>query len=97
MVVGPWTVDGDGVAPLPGLVVEVVDRVPGAGGEEVVADIAYGPFHTPLLVAPGDGDGLWQEVVVSGEVEEHGVEADGIAMPLQHDALQVVVLMCRCS
>ena len=28
---------------------------------------------------------------MSGEVEEQGVEADGIAVPLQHDALQIVV------
>ena len=28
---------------------------------------------------------------MTGEVEEPGVEADGIAMALQHDALQVVV------
>ena len=38
-----------------------------------------------------DRDGLCQETIVAGEVEELWIEADCVAAALQHDALQVVV------
>ena len=82
---------GDALAPGLGLGVEIVDIAPPAGGEEAGPDIANRPLHAPLLVAARDRDGLGQEVVVAGEVEDPGIEPDGAAAALQHDALQVVV------
>ena len=34
---------------------------------------------------------MWLETVMSGEIEQGGMKADGIAPPLEHGALQVVV------
>jgi hypothetical protein len=42
-------------------------------------------------VAARDRAGLWGEVIMAGELEEPGVEADVIADALEDDALQVVV------
>ena len=47
-VLGPGAATGDALAPGLGLGVEIVDIAPPAGGEEAVADIAYGPFDAPL-------------------------------------------------
>ena len=90
-VVRPRAVGGDAVAPVLGLGVQVVDVAPGACGEEVVANIADGAFHAPLLVAAGDRDRPGQEQVVAGEGEELRVEPDGVAVALRHDALEIVV------
>ncbi len=90
-VVRPGAVGGDALAPLPGLGVEIVEVTPGAGGEEAVAHIAYGALDAPFFVASGDRDRLRQEAVGACEVEKPGIEADGVAAPLQHDALQIVV------
>ena len=76
-VFGPGAVGGDAVAPGQGLGVEIVDIAPPAGGEEAGPDIANRPLHAPLLVAARDRDGLGQEVVVAGEVEDPGIEPDG--------------------
>ena len=67
-VLGPGAVGGDAVAPGPGLGVEIVEIAPPAGGEEAVADIAYGPFDAPLLVTARDRDGLGEESVMASEV-----------------------------
>jgi hypothetical protein len=35
-------------------------------------------------------------MIVRGECEQRRVEANGITLPLQHGALEIVVLMFRC-
>ena len=48
--------------------------------EEAIAQEADLTLHTSLLVAPGHGTGARQEVVVAGELEEPGMELDGLAL-----------------
>ncbi len=90
-------VGGDGPAtlhpvdPRVELGVEVVDGVERACGKEGFAKIAYAPLHAPLFVATRHGAGLRREVVVTGEVEDPGVESNEVPLTLEHRALQVVV------
>ena len=79
------------VAPSLGLGIEVVEIDERAGGKEAVADITDGALDSALLIAARDGDGARLEAVVSGELEQRGVKADGIALALEHDALEIVV------
>ena len=60
-------------------------------GEERPADVLDRPLDPPLLVAAGDGDRPRLEAVVGGELEQRRMEADGVAAPLEHRALEVVV------
>ena len=63
----------------------------GPGGEEIVANVAYGAFDPTLLVAARHGHRTRFVAVVRGERQQHGVEADRVAAALQHGALEVVV------
>jgi hypothetical protein len=56
-----------------------------------VAQVLDLPLDAAFFIAAGDGAGLWGEVVVAGELEQAGVEADVIADALEDDALQIVV------
>jgi len=53
-----------------------------------VSDFA---LDSSLLVAPRDGDRFRCEVVVTSQLKDTGVEADQIALALEHDTFQVVV------
>jgi hypothetical protein len=86
---GPF--GGSGEAPLASLSVEIIEVVPGAGGEEIFACVANRSFDSSLLIPPCDGHRTRQEAVVRGELEERRVETDRVAPPLQHRALQIVV------
>ena len=79
------------MAPRLGLGVEVVQVGEGAGGEEAVADVANGAFDAAFLVAPRDRHGPGLVAVVPGEAEQGGMEADRVAAPLEHGALEIVV------
>jgi hypothetical protein len=73
------------------LSVEVVDGGEAARGEERVAEVLDRPLDAAFLIAAGDGARLRGEVVVAGELEQAGVEADVLAEALEDDAFQVVV------
>jgi hypothetical protein len=79
------------LAPGERLRVEVVEVLPLPGWEEGGADVADGALDAGLLVSPVGGDGARLVAVVPGEVEEDGVEADGVALALEDGALEVVV------
>ena len=76
--------------PSPGLGVEVIHIGEGAGGKEVLADVANRSLHAPLLVAARHGHGTRLKAVVAGKGQILGVEANGVAYTLQHGALEVV-------
>jgi hypothetical protein len=48
-------------------------------------------LDAPFLVSAGHGAGLGGVVVVAGQLEHAGVEADVIPEAFEHDTLQVVV------
>ena len=62
-----------------------------AGCEEGQADILDGTFAAAFFIAAGNRDGTRLEAVVPGEAQQAGMEADRIATPFQHRALEIVV------
>ena len=94
-VLGTGTLGGTGGAPLVGLVVEVVEVVEASSVEEAPANEPDEPFYAALLIASRRCDGARLEAVVGGELQQRGMEPDGVATAFEHDALHVVVVMCR--
>ena len=94
-VLGTGALGGAGGTPLVDLVVEVVEVAESPGAEEAFAKEPDEPFHPTLLIAPRRRDGARLEAVVGGELEQRGMEPDGVAATFEHDALHVVVVMCR--
>ena len=68
-VLGTGALGGTGLAPLVGLVIEVVEVVESPGAEEALAGKADEPLHPALLVASRGRDGTRLEAVMSGELE----------------------------
>ena len=90
-ILRPAPVRGRAIAPAARLRVQVVQVGVRAGGEEVVANVAYGAFHPALLITARHRDRPRLVAVVTCERQQRGVEADRVAAALQHGALQVVV------
>src|SRR5579864_6112368 len=78
-------------APSLGLNIEVVEIGESAGREEVVAHIADGALDAALLVAARHRHRTRLITIMSGECDQSGMKADGIAVALQHCALEIVV------
>ena len=91
LLIGTAPIGSQAVAPSLSLGIEVVEIDERAGGKEAVADITDGALDPALLIAARDGHGSGLEPIVSGELEEGGVKADGVSLALQHDALEIVV------
>ena len=79
------------LAPAPELGVEVGDIAEAARGKEAVPEEAQLALDPSLLVAPADGTGAGEEVVVAGELEQARMEFDGAPLAGEHRALEVVV------
>ena len=95
-VLGTGALGGTGLAPLVGLVIEVVEVVESPGAEEeALAGKSDMALHPALLISTRGRDGARLEAVVSGELKQRGVEADGVGAAFEHDATHVVELMCR--
>ena len=90
-VFGTGALGGAGVAPLIGLVIEVVEVAEAPRLEKASANKADEPLHPTLLISSRRCDRAWLEAVVSGEFEQRGMEPDGIATAFEHDALHIVV------
>lgn len=88
---GAPSVGGDTLAPGVSLGIEIVEVAEAAGGKEVVADIANGPLDAALLIAPGNGHWTGIITMMGGKGEQRGVEADRLAMTLEHGAFEIVV------
>jgi hypothetical protein len=63
------------------------------GSEERGACVLDGSLDAPLFASPRRRHRARLEAVVSGEVEELGMEADHVALALEHDAAQIVVVL----
>jgi hypothetical protein len=74
-----------------GLGIEVVDIRKLAPGKEAFPDVAHGAFDAAFFAATSDGDGSRVVAVMTGEVEQGGIEADGVAAALQHGTSQIIV------
>src|SRR3989338_6576485 len=82
---------GDGVQPLPALLVEVVPGGEGAAGEEVVLEVVEGALDlAAAFLVTGAPDGRL-EAIVPGEVEEGGGAAGLAPDPAQGDGGLVVI------
>ncbi|MNS91047.1 hypothetical protein D3C72_1251210 [compost metagenome] len=79
------------MAPFEGLSVEVVEVPVLSSGEETGPHVLDGPFDSPLLVASRHRDGLWLETVMSGQLQQSGMEPDGLSVAFQDCGLQVVI------
>src|SRR5262245_27387376 len=77
--------------PILELRVEILDGSEGASGEEGVAQVLNRALDLALLVATRHGAGLGSEVVVAGELEELGVEAEEIPIALEDGAFKIVI------
>ena len=55
------------------------------------ANKADEPLHPTLLISSRRCDRAWLEAVVGGEFEQRGMEPNGIATTLEHDAFHIVV------
>jgi len=75
----------DAEAPSLGLDIEVIHIGELASGEEVVAHIADGALDAALLISPRYSHGARFVTIMSGKLDQDGVEADGIAVTF-HDA-----------
>src|SRR6202453_206800 len=71
--------------------IEVIDGVERSCSKEGFAKIAHASLDAALLIASRHGAGLWREVVVTGEVEDAGMESNEIPLALEDGALEVVV------
>jgi len=79
------------VAPPVELRVQVLHVPEGPRREEPLPQVADCAFDAPLLVGRRHGAEPGDEVVVAAQLQEARVEADGVALPLQDGAFQVVV------
>jgi hypothetical protein len=52
---------------------------------------AHGPLHAAFFIPPCHHHRTRLEAVMGGEFQQRGMEADGIALPLEDDTFQVVV------
>ena len=78
-------------APGLGLDIEVVEIGELSRREEVVAHIADGALDATLLVAACHRHRTRLKAIVTGERDQGGMEANGVALALQHCALEIVV------
>ena len=90
-VLGTGALGGAGVAPLIGLVIEVVEVAESPGAEEALAGKPDESLHSTLFISASERDRARFEAVVGGELEQRGMESDGVATAFEHDAFHVVV------
>ena len=89
-VLGTGALGGTGLAPLVGLVIEVVEVVESPGAEEAFAGKSDESLHPTLLISSCGRDRARLEAIVGGELEQRGMESDGVGAAFEHDATHVV-------
>ena len=90
-IAGPGSTVSDLIPPAAGLAIEVGQGSKGAGGKERGANVLDRSFHASFFIPPSHMAGPGGEVVVSGQFQQSGMKANGIAAALQHYAFKVVV------
>jgi hypothetical protein len=86
VVSGALAIRRDAAAPSLGLDIEVVHIGEVASSEEAVAHIADGALDATLLISPRHSNGARFVTIMSGELDQGGVETDSIAATFQHSA-----------
>src|SRR5262249_5933367 len=87
----PGALMSQAVAPLQRLAVEILQRGKAARGEEGIADVADDALDAAFLVAAPRMAGLGRKMVMTAQVEQPGMESDGVAEALQDHRFQIVV------
>ncbi len=82
---------GHGVAPVHELAIEIVHVAERSGREERLAQVADGALDAAFFPGRAHRAGPGHEVVVTAELEQPGVEADRVPLPLEDGALHIVV------
>ena len=59
--------------------------------KNAVSDVSDGALDAALLVAASDRDRAGFVAIVPGKAQQRGMEADRVAAPLQHGALEIVI------
>ena len=90
-IAGPGSTVSDLIPPAAGLAIEVGQGSKGAGGKERGANVLDRSFHASFFIPPSHMAGPGGEVVVSGQLQQSGMKANGIAAALHHYAFKVVV------
>ena len=91
LVLAPTQIGRLALAPRARLGVEIVHVGDVSRGEEGIPDEADLALHAALLVASGYRHRARLVTVVGCEGQQLGVEGDGVAYPLQHGTLEIVV------
>src|SRR5258708_37391150 len=74
-----------GVSPGERLTIEILQGGEGTGGKERMADILDSSFNAPFFVASRRPAGARIEMIMSGHLENPGMELHGVTMAVQHD------------
>ena len=90
-IAGPGPTVSDLIPPAAGLVIEVGQGGKGAGGKERGANVLDSSFHASFFISPSHMTGPGGEMVVSGQLQQPGMKANGVAAALQNYAFKVVV------
>jgi len=90
-ILGPGTCGGDLAAPAVRFPIERRQLQVAAQGEEGASQVADGPLHPALLIAPARGDRPRLVAVSVGQLEQPRMEADRIVDALEHGTFQIVV------
>ncbi len=75
---------GQAIAPGLGLPVQIVEIREGACGKERIAYVPDGALDAPFLISSSGVAGARLEVVMPGELDDGGIEADDVPMALEH-------------
>src|SRR5882672_8692494 len=87
----PWALVRDVIAPLERLSIALFERGESATRPERIAHIADGTFHPALLIARAHLARAWNEVMVSRQFQQAGIEEDLIVAAFEYGAAQVVI------
>src|SRR5881628_4214442 len=71
--------------------VQIIEIAETTRGEERFASETDSALHPTFLISPRDRHRPRLEVVMGGQLEQRGMEADRLAHALEHGALKIVV------
>src|SRR5688572_20878286 len=90
-VLDPGALESCGGGPVRRLMIEVGQVGIRPGREERLAHVANGPLDATLFIAPSHIDGTWLESVASSQVKQLRIEANRVAVTLEHGTSEIVV------
>ena len=88
---GAAPVGGETATPGIRLGIEVVEIGEAAGREKGLADVTDGTLYAALLVAARHGYGTRLEAVVSGKLQQRGMESDRVTASFQYRTFKIII------